>query len=128
DQPGAGPGGARGRPGGTGAAARLLLAGERARAAERAEAGAPADPRPGPLAGLPPRTPGDGRRARRAGDAPWGTARPGGVHPPAAWPRLPRPVQGDPAGAGPAPAPPRPGVHRREPGPGRPPAGDRPAN
>ena len=66
--------------------------------------------------------------ARRAGGAPGGRLRPGGVPPPAARPRLSGPVRGDPPGAGPARAAPRPGTHRRQPGPGRPPAGHRPAD
>jgi two-component system nitrogen regulation response regulator GlnG len=65
------------------------------------------------------------REAPRA-PAPPGRLRPGGVPPRAARPRLPRPVRGGPPGAGPAAAAPRPGAHRREPGPGRPPAGHRP--
>ena len=64
---------------------------------------------------------------RRAGGFPGGRLRPGGVPPPAARPRLSGPVRGDPPGAGPARAAPRPGTHRRQPGPGRPPARHRPA-
>src|SRR5437763_8688908 len=51
-QPGSWPGGARGRPGSAGAPACPPLAGEHAGAAERAEAGAAARPRPGPAAGV----------------------------------------------------------------------------
>ena len=60
--------------------------------------------------------------------APGRFPRSGGVPSPAAWPRVPRSLRGDPPRAGSAPALPRPGVHRRESATGRPPAGHHPAD
>ena len=65
-----------------------------------------------------------------SGSAPCGgsRSRPGSIHPPTACSRRQRPVRGNAPPGGPALAAPRSGVHRWEPTPGRPPAGDRPAN
>ena len=65
-----------------------------------------------------------GESGRAAGTRP----RPGSLHPPTARARSQRPVRGDAPPGGPAVAASRPGVYRGEPTPGRPPAGDRPAD
>src|SRR5262249_53367608 len=122
---GAGPRGARGRPRGAGPAAPLPLAGQRPRAAKRPQAGAAAGQRHAAAAGLPARTP--RRRRPRPRDA-RGGAEPGGAHTQEADAGNPRPLRRDAPPAGPGVAAPRAGVCRREPAPGGPPAGDRPAD
>ena len=122
-------GDSRSRPGGAGAVAQLLLAGQHPRVAERPQAGPAASQRHGPAPRLSARTlwraPSESEpcaAARRA------RSRPGSIHPPTARAGCQRPVRGNAPPGGPALAAPRPGVHRRESTPGRPPAGDRPAN
>ena len=60
-QPRAGPGCPRGRPGGDGSPARLLLAGQHPRAAEHPQAGAAPGRRPGPAPGISAPRPAPGR-------------------------------------------------------------------
>ena len=75
----------RGRPGGAGAAAQLLLAGQHPRAAERPQAGAAAGDRPGPAPGIPARAPGRTPRDARGDRGGRGGVAGRALPPAAAW-------------------------------------------
>ena len=123
-QPRAGARGAGGRPGGAGAPARLLLAGQHPGAAERAEAGPAAGPRHDPAPGLLARPCGRAWRLGPGVPVRGGRPQPGGVHLPVPDLRRRRPVRGGAPPTGPALPDPRPGSDGRESTGGRPQAGD----